>query len=82
MDGKGESKMNILHETWGRWRSQKNDVEVYKYAYTGKTQAEQSAHWIEVAAYYLWIEEGCPEGRDRDHWQKACKLFIERPDNQ
>jgi hypothetical protein len=26
---------------------------------------------IAVAAYYLWQKEGCPRGRDRDHWRTA-----------
>jgi hypothetical protein len=26
---------------------------------------------IAVAAYYLWQQEGCPEGREQAHWQAA-----------
>jgi hypothetical protein len=26
---------------------------------------------IAVAAYFLWQQEGCPHGRDREHWHKA-----------
>jgi hypothetical protein len=26
---------------------------------------------VAVAAYLLWQEEGCPHGRDREHWLKA-----------
>jgi hypothetical protein len=29
---------------------------------------------IAAAAYLIWMEEGCPQGRDREHW----KLAIER----
>ncbi|MEY3773857.1 MAG: hypothetical protein RLZZ129_637, partial [Verrucomicrobiota bacterium] len=23
---------------------------------------------IQKAAYYLWLESGCPEGRELEHW--------------
>ena len=26
---------------------------------------------IAEAAFYLWLEEGQPEGRDQDHWIRA-----------
>lgn len=26
---------------------------------------------IRTAAFYMWLEEGRPEGRDRDHWEAA-----------
>jgi hypothetical protein len=27
---------------------------------------------IRVVAYRLWEEEGCPEGREEEHWFRAC----------
>jgi len=27
-------------------------------------------------AYRLWQEEGCPEGREAVHWEKACELVA------
>lgn len=53
-----------------------------RYAQTGDSQAEIESHWIEVAAYYIWLEEGCPHGRDQEHWDRALRQFLERPDNQ
>lgn len=29
---------------------------------------------IRAIAYSLWQEEGCPDGRDQEHWLKACAL--------
>jgi hypothetical protein len=26
---------------------------------------------IALAAYRLWLQEGCPQGRDKLHWQRA-----------
>ena len=26
---------------------------------------------IAMAAYYLWQQEGCPAGREAEHWAKA-----------
>jgi hypothetical protein len=27
---------------------------------------------IRVRAYDIWVAEGCPEGRDSEHWQQAA----------
>jgi hypothetical protein len=26
---------------------------------------------VALAAYFLWRKEGCPDGRDQDHWSRA-----------
>ncbi len=31
---------------------------------------------IRRRAYRLWLEEGCPEGREADHWDKASELIA------
>jgi hypothetical protein len=37
-------------------------------------------HQIAAAAYYIWLNEGCPHGRDREHWQRAFEqLKTSRP---
>lgn len=36
---------------------------------------------IRERAYFFWIEEGEPEGRDKIHWEAACKV-IEEEDRQ
>jgi hypothetical protein len=28
---------------------------------------------IATAAYYLWQREGCPHGRDKEHWKAAVE---------
>ena len=28
-------------------------------------------HRIREIAYFIWLEEGCPSGRDQEHWQRA-----------
>lgn len=28
-------------------------------------------HRIREIAYFIWLEEGCPHGRDQDHWERA-----------
>jgi hypothetical protein len=33
---------------------------------------------IRHRAYELWLEEGCPDGRDRIHWLHAEAEFRER----
>ena len=31
-------------------------------------------------AYRIWLDEGCPQGRELDHWDKATELVaIEEP---
>ena len=31
---------------------------------------------VRERAYKLWQEEGCPEGREDVHWEKACELVA------
>lgn len=26
---------------------------------------------VSEAAYYIWLEEGCPEGKSEEHWHRA-----------
>ena len=37
---------------------------------SGKTQSVPET-WLKVAAYYIWQKEGCPFGRDIEHWHLA-----------
>lgn len=32
---------------------------------------------IRAKAHELWVADGRPEGRDRDHWEQAAKLVEE-----
>lgn len=35
-----------------------------------------NAQWeIRKIAYRLWMEEGQPEGRDREHWERAKEIW-------
>ena len=37
-------------------------------------------HEIKARAHAIWEEEGRPEGRDREHWQRAeAKIRNRRP---
>lgn len=38
---------------------------------------EDALEWIETAAYYLWIQEGYPSGKDVEHWDRAAKLYSD-----
>ena len=31
---------------------------------------------IRDRAYRLWLEEGCPDGREKDHWDMATELVA------
>ena len=44
--------------------------------------SEPSLEWIETAAYYLWLEAGCPDGDHLKHWERAYQLFRECHDLQ
>ena len=33
--------------------------------------SEPTDEEIALAAYRLWLKEGCPHGRDREHWLQA-----------
>jgi Protein of unknown function (DUF2934) len=36
---------------------------------------------IRERAYTIWLDEGCPDGRDKEHWEVA-KLAIADEDGQ
>ena len=42
-----------------------------------KDMIEYMNEWINNAAYYIWEQEGKPEGRDAEHWERALQMFIE-----
>ena len=33
---------------------------------------------IALCAYRIWLQEGCPQGRDRAHWLKAREQLLGR----
>ncbi|WP_417260934.1 DUF2934 domain-containing protein [Celeribacter sp.] len=39
------------------------------------TQTTPSDAHISEAAYFIWLEEGMPEGRDEAHWLKAIEVL-------
>lgn len=36
---------------------------------------EDALGWIETAAYYMWIQDGCLDGKDLEHWDRAAQLY-------
>lgn len=35
---------------------------------------------IRIAAYYIWEQAGCPQGKEKECWIKACEqLFAAKP---
>ena len=44
-------------------------------------QDDKTQHEIRKIAYALWIEEGRPEGRDREHWEAAKEIWAFRSHN-
>jgi hypothetical protein len=36
-----------------------------------RTKPEPTDDEIAVAAYFLWQQEGCPEGKESEHWKRA-----------
>ncbi|MCX6971200.1 MAG: DUF2934 domain-containing protein [Verrucomicrobia bacterium] len=31
---------------------------------------------IALCAYRIWLQQGCPHGRDREHWLKAREQLV------
>lgn len=48
---------------------------------THAEDAEGREQRIREYAYRIWLDEGCPEGRDKDHWDMAGEL-VEQEDGQ
>jgi len=40
---------------------------------SGKLEKEPDFpdEWISIAAYYIWKNDGQPDGQDADYWQRA-----------
>jgi hypothetical protein len=43
-------------------------------------QQQEREESIRLRAYYIWLEAGCPEGADQQHWHEAEQQ--EAPDAQ
>jgi hypothetical protein len=43
------------------------------------SQGEQSFpdEWISIAAYYIWKNDGQPEGRDAEYWERAKSELMQ-----
>jgi len=41
-----------------------------------QSSPEPTDEEIALGAYRVWLHEGCPHGRDREHWQKAREQLI------
>jgi len=35
-------------------------------------------HQIEEAAYYIWLNKGCPENQDLENWKEAEQQILGR----
>ena len=38
--------------------------------------AEPADEEIALGAYRIWLHDGCPQGKDREHWLKAREMLI------
>ncbi len=45
------------------------------------TLSEKSQREIRKIAYAIWMQEGQPEGRDREHWEAAKEIWAFRSHN-
>lgn len=45
------------------------------------TPSEKSQREIRKIAYAIWMEEGQPEGRDKEHWEAAKEIWAFRSHN-
>jgi hypothetical protein len=34
--------------------------------------------WIRERAYAIWQQEGCPDGREAQHWEQAAREILSR----
>lgn len=44
-------------------------------------QDDKTQHEIRKIAYGLWLKDGQPEGRDREHWEAAKEIWAYRSHN-
>ena len=41
--------------------------------------SDDREQWLQQRAYAIWEIEGCPEGRDRAHWEQAERELSAAP---
>lgn len=46
------------------------------------TSDDKSLREIRKIAYGLWMQDGQPEGRDREHWEAAKEIWAFRSHDQ
>jgi DUF2934 family protein len=47
----------------------------------GPTMTDRDDRIREIA-YFLWLDEGCPDGEDERHWATAVALFESEPEQR
>ena len=57
------------------WDELKEGVEGALSRFKGEADREEE---IRLTAYKIWEEEGCPHGRDLEHWRKAEAIWEEQ----
>jgi len=43
---------------------------------TDTDPAEPPDEDIALTAYRIWLHDGCPQGKDREHWLKARQILL------
>lgn len=46
-----------------------------------RLRVKPSEEAIRLRAWLIWQREGCPDGRDRDHWLQAERELIHEQEN-
>ena len=41
-----------------------------------KEFCQPSEEQLALCAYFIWLSEGCPDGRDREHWTQAEEQLL------
>lgn len=46
------------------------------------TDPDERVRRIRERAYRIWLDEGCPEGREEQHWHMATELVAQEDGHQ
>jgi hypothetical protein len=62
------------HQIGGRYVSQRGSMSM-----ADDTELERR---IRERAFEIWLDEGCPDGRDKAHWERARREISESDPSQ
>jgi hypothetical protein len=74
----GEEDRHWVAELLQKYRPAEKALPTLLQVQATAREPSTSQEEIAVAAYHLWQQEGCPHGRDQEHWHRAVEQLRQQ----